>query len=179
MALEHAIVVSLLEKPGTGYELARRFDRSIGFFWAASHQQIYRTLHRMTADGWVDITEVPDEAHRVTKVYTVTDAGRAALAEWMRAPSEPEQHRSDLGVKVRGAAFDDPAVLVADVTGHRDAHAERLALYTALEERDFPAGEPRDTAARLQHLVLRAGIRYEQGWLAWCEEVLTELGEMT
>lgn len=142
MALEHAIVVSLLEKPGTGYELARRFDRSIGFFWAASHQQIYRVLHRMTADGWVDIAEVPDEAHRITKVYTVTDAGRAALAAWMRAPSEPEQHRSDLGVKVRGAAFDDPAVLVADVTGHRDAHAERLALYTEIEERDFPAGRP-------------------------------------
>ncbi|TXS47717.1 PadR family transcriptional regulator, partial [Streptomyces sp. t39] len=26
MALEHAILVSLLEKPGSGYELARRFE---------------------------------------------------------------------------------------------------------------------------------------------------------
>ena len=44
MALEHAILVSLLEKPGSGYELARRFERSIGYFWTATHQQIYRTL---------------------------------------------------------------------------------------------------------------------------------------
>ncbi|MCW2711082.1 MAG: PadR family transcriptional regulator, partial [Marmoricola sp.] len=33
MALEHALLVSLRERPGTGIELTRRFDRSIGFFW--------------------------------------------------------------------------------------------------------------------------------------------------
>ena len=53
MALEHAILVSLLEQPGSGYELARRFDRSIGRFWTATHQQIYRVLGRMGADGWI------------------------------------------------------------------------------------------------------------------------------
>ncbi|MEU0155402.1 PadR family transcriptional regulator [Micromonospora fulviviridis] len=42
MSLEHAILVSLLEQPASGYELARRFDRSIGRFWTATHQQIYR-----------------------------------------------------------------------------------------------------------------------------------------
>ena len=39
MALEHAILVSLTERAGSGYELARRFDRSIGYFWPATHQQ--------------------------------------------------------------------------------------------------------------------------------------------
>ncbi|MCW2867763.1 MAG: PadR family transcriptional regulator, partial [Marmoricola sp.] len=53
MALEHALLVALSERPGTGIELARRFDRTIGFFWQATHQQIYRTLRRMEADGWV------------------------------------------------------------------------------------------------------------------------------
>ena len=36
MALPHAILVSLCEQSGSGYELARRFDRSIGYFWAAT-----------------------------------------------------------------------------------------------------------------------------------------------
>jgi DNA-binding PadR family transcriptional regulator len=35
VALPHAILVSLCEQAGSGYELARRFDRSIGCFWAA------------------------------------------------------------------------------------------------------------------------------------------------
>ena len=58
MALEHAILVSLLEQPGSGYELARRFERSIGYFWTATHQQIYRVLKRMESDGWIDVREV-------------------------------------------------------------------------------------------------------------------------
>ena len=47
MALTHAILVALSEQSGSGYELARRFDRSIGYFWSATHQQIYRTLRVM------------------------------------------------------------------------------------------------------------------------------------
>ena len=46
MALEHALLVSLTERAGSGYELARRFDKSIGFFWNATHQQIYREIGR-------------------------------------------------------------------------------------------------------------------------------------
>jgi DNA-binding PadR family transcriptional regulator len=38
MALEHAILVSLAERAASGYDLARRFDASIGFFWKATHQ---------------------------------------------------------------------------------------------------------------------------------------------
>lgn len=50
MALEHAILVPLLEKPGSGDEPARRFERSIGYFRTAEHQQIRRVLERMGSD---------------------------------------------------------------------------------------------------------------------------------
>ena len=40
MSLAHVLLTSLIEKPSTGIELARRFDRSMGFFWNATHQQI-------------------------------------------------------------------------------------------------------------------------------------------
>ena len=32
MALEHALLVALSEQPASGFDLARRFGRSIGFF---------------------------------------------------------------------------------------------------------------------------------------------------
>lgn len=47
MSLSHVLLTSLIEKPSTGIELARRFDRSMGFFWNATHQQIYRELNAM------------------------------------------------------------------------------------------------------------------------------------
>ena len=71
MALEHALLVSLRERPGTGIELTRRFDRSIGFFWRATHQQIYRVLRRMEADGWVAASA--GDSRRTERRYEVTE----------------------------------------------------------------------------------------------------------
>ncbi|MET8676869.1 PadR family transcriptional regulator [Streptomyces sp. NPDC004647] len=175
MALEHAILVSLLEQPGSGYELARRFDRSIGQFWTATHQQIYRVLKRMESDGWIDVRDVPQEGRPDKKVHSVAAPGRAALSAWLHEPVEPESVRHDLAVKIRGAAFDDPAGLIAEVERHREAHADRLARYLAGERRDFPDPGALDTGQELQHVVLRGGIAYERMTLAWLEDVLATL----
>ncbi|MFJ9808766.1 PadR family transcriptional regulator [Streptomyces sp. NPDC101158] len=185
MALEHAILVSLLEKPGSGYELARRFERSIGYFWTATHQQIYRVLKRMESDGWVDAREVPQQGRPDKREYSVADLGRAALSSWLNEPIEPESVRHDLAVKIRGAAFDDPAALVREVERHRRAHTERLAHYLSGETRDFTGPEARmpeapdgalDAERELQHVVLRGGIAYERMMIAWLDDVLATLG---
>ncbi|MER6998162.1 PadR family transcriptional regulator [Streptomyces sp. NPDC000410] len=182
MALEHAILVSLLEKPGSGYELARRFERSIGYFWTATHQQIYRVLKRMESDGWVDVRDVPQQGRPDKKEYSVAALGRTALSDWLHEPIEPESVRHDLAVKVRGAAFDDPAELIREVERHRQAHTERLARYLTGEARDFtgpqaprPAAGPPDAGRELQHVVLRGGIAYERMMLAWLDDVLATL----
>ncbi|MGZ6744988.1 MAG: PadR family transcriptional regulator [Nocardioides sp.] len=67
MALEHALLVALREQPASGLELAGRFGRSIGFFWHATHQQIYKVLARMDADGWIDATAVARPASRTRR----------------------------------------------------------------------------------------------------------------
>lgn len=175
MALEHAILVSLLEQPGSGYELARRFDRSIGRFWTATHQQIYRVLRRMEADGWVAAQEVPQDGRPDKKVYSAAGPGRAALADWLREPVEPETVRHELAVKIRAAAFDDPAALISEVERHREGHAALLARYLHGEQRDFSDTTTLDAHEQLQHVVLRGGIEYERMTLAWLDDVLTTL----
>ncbi|HJD80713.1 PadR family transcriptional regulator [Kitasatospora aureofaciens] len=178
MALEHAILVSLLEQPGSGYELARRFDRSIGRFWTATHQQIYRVLRRMEADGWVAAEEVAQDGRPDKKVYSAAGPGRAALAEWLREPVEPETVRHELAVKIRAAAFDDPAaltVLISEVERHRESHSALLARYLHGEQRDFPDLGALDVQQELQHVVLRGGIEFERMNLAWLDDVLTTL----
>ncbi|MET3988168.1 PadR family transcriptional regulator [Streptomyces sp. PvR034] len=178
MALDHAILVSLLEMPGSGYDLARRFDRSIGYFWTATHQQIYRVVGRMEGDGLLTSREVPQQGRPDKKEYSVAAAGRAALSQWLHQPIEPESLRHDLAVKIRGAAFDDPAALVREVERHHQVHSDRLARYLAGELRDFTGPEapaPLDTGQELQHVVLRGGIAYERMTLAWLDDVLATL----
>src|SRR3546814_2053023 len=50
MALSHAILVTLLDRPHSGYEISKRFDQTVGFFWRARKQQIYQELHKLAGD---------------------------------------------------------------------------------------------------------------------------------
>ncbi|GAA3625150.1 PadR family transcriptional regulator [Streptomyces fenghuangensis] len=187
MALEHAILVSLLEKPGSGYELARRFERSIGYFWTATHQQIYRVLKRMEADGWIDACDVPQRGRPDKKEYSVSAAGLSALTGWLDEPVQPESVRHELAVKVRGAAFGEPAALIGEVERHQRMHRDRLAHYLAGQRRDFggsdtagdPGAEDLDAGRELQHAVLRGGIAYERMMIAWLDDVLATLHRLS
>ncbi len=135
MALDHALLVPLSEQAGSGYELTRRFDRSIGFFWGATHQQIYRVLRRVEDRGWVEATVVPQDGRPDKKDYRVSAAGARELARWIAAPTEPGRLRDELAVKIRAAAHGDADALRAEVAQHRDRHAERLAHYRAMEHK--------------------------------------------
>lgn len=172
MALEHALLVSLSEQSASGLELTRRFDRSIGYFWTASHQQIYRVLGRMERDGWVHSEEVAQEGRPAKKVYDVTPAGREALHRWIAEPTASDPIRSDLMVKFRGASSGDRAAVLELAREKLDEHTKRLALYEHLEARDYP--DPSALAGRDLdiYLVLRGGIRMEQFWTGWLAEYL-------
>jgi DNA-binding PadR family transcriptional regulator len=175
MALEHAILVSLTERAGSGYELARRFDRSIGYFWPASHQQIYRVLRRMDEAGWVRHTDIAQEGRPDKKVYRVAPAGRAELTRWLAEPTDPAVLRDDLGVKLRGASLTDPGVVLEEVERHRAEHATRLEVYRGIQRRDFPKPATLHGRDLHQYLVLRGGIRAEESFVTWCDEVLAAL----
>lgn len=176
MALEHAILVSLAERSASGYDLARRFDASIGHFWTATHQQIYQVLGRMESDKLVESHHVAQAGRPDKKVYAITDAGTAELTTWLARPSRPEALRSEFTVKLRALHLADRDAIVGEVRTRREAHARTLADYQASESRYFPDGAPRAVEQLGSWLALRGGIRVEQGGVQWCDEILQALG---
>ncbi|WP_033219146.1 PadR family transcriptional regulator [Kitasatospora phosalacinea] len=175
MSLPHAILTALLEKPSSGLELTRRFDRSIGFFWSATHQQIYRELGRLEREGLVRASG-PGAGRGQRKEYEVLPDGRAELARWTALAQDPKPVRDALLLRLRAAAVLGLGGLEEELARHRELHRAQLAEYLEIERRDFPpeaaAGEN-----RLQHLVLRGGIQLESFWLAWLDEALGETVE--
>ena len=172
MALEHALLVALSEQPASGLDLARRFGRSIGFFWTASHQQIYRVLARMDADGWVEMSEVAQVGRPDKKVYAVSPAGARVLAAWLAAPTDTGALRSELAVKLRGASYGDRGAVLEMVRANLADHATRLDHYRHLQKRDYPDPAALTGADLDQYLVLRGGIRLEEFWVDWLTEYL-------
>jgi DNA-binding PadR family transcriptional regulator len=184
VALPQAILVSLCEQSGSGYELTRRFDRSIGYFWSATHQQIYRTLRTMEADGWVSATVVVQQGRPDKNVYTVSEAGRAELARWIAAPLGAASGRAgalgdnrtrEVAVKLRGAAFGDRSALHEQIVALRAERAQLLDTYRGFEKKQFPDPAALRDNALHQYLVLRGGIRAEEGTIDWLDEVTAAL----
>jgi DNA-binding PadR family transcriptional regulator len=177
MSLPHAILTALLEKPSSGLELTRRFDRSIGYFWSATHQQIYRELGKLEAEGYIRALPSEQPARGQKKSYEVLAGGRAELARWTAAPQDPKPLRDTLLLRLRASAVVGTDGIEADLRRHLDLHQRQLADYERIQERDFPPGKdaPQD---RLQHLVLRAGIDLETFWTQWLTHALEEFAHL-
>lgn len=175
MSLAHAVLTSLLEKATSGYDLARRFDKSIGYFWHATHQQIYRELARMEAAGWIESSSAPDAGKTRKREYRVLPAGRAELIRWANEPSPPMDLRDEFMVKLRADAALREVDLRPEIRRQIERHQEKLAHYRAIEARDFLHGGALTREARIQHMILKKGILYEEASIAWAQEMLDVL----
>ncbi|MFI8103645.1 PadR family transcriptional regulator [Streptomyces sp. NPDC086023] len=178
MSLPHAILTALLEKPSSGLELTRRFDRSIGYFWSATHQQIYRELGKLEEAGLIRAlpSEAPTRGQR--KEFEVLPAGRAELTRWVAETQDPKPIRDPLLLRLRAAGVVGVGGLEAELRRHLELHEKQLAVYEAIEERDFPPGRRTADEDRLRRLVLRGGIELETFWLRWLSEALPEVSGM-
>lgn len=174
MSLPHAILTALLEKPSSGLELTRRFDKSIGYFWSATHQQIYRELGRLEGRGLIRALPTAQPARGQKKEYEVLPEGRAELAAWVATAEDPKPVRDPLLLRMRAAGVVGSAGLAEELRRHLALHEEQLAEYEAIERRDFAAG-PQDECGRLRHLVLRGGIDLESFWVGWLREALAKV----
>ncbi|MER5178405.1 PadR family transcriptional regulator [Streptomyces sp. NPDC002896] len=174
MSLPHAILTALLEKPSSGLELTRRFDRSIGYFWSATHQQIYRELGKLEHEGYIRALPSAQPTRGQKKEYEVLPAGRAELARWTAESQDPKPIRDPLLLRLRAAGVVGAEGIESELRRHLDLHQRQLTEYLEIEERDFPPD--RDTVEdRLRHAVLRAGIDLETFWTRWLSRTLADL----
>lgn len=174
MALGDAILACLTESPMTGYELAKTFDASMGFFWKADHQQIYRELNKLRDRGHVQSREVVQTGKPNKLVYTLTAEGKAALRHWASRPSRPASMKDDLLVRMFALDNVDIEPLRADVMARLEHHRDRLARYERIIAKRFPDGTA-PTADLGKLLNLRLGVRHERTVVEWCEEALEAL----
>jgi DNA-binding PadR family transcriptional regulator len=177
VALADAILACLTEHPMTGYELAKTFESSIGFFWKTDHQQIYRELSRLRDRGHIQGREVVQSGKPNKLVYTLTSEGRAAFRHWAARPSTPASIKDDLLVRLYALDSVDVAPLRTDLMARLEHHRDRYERYERILKKRFPHGTaaPADMGKLLS---LRLGLRHERMVAEWCEEAVTALSEL-
>ena len=86
--MRFVLLEALAKQPDHGYELIRSLEQRYGGFYRPSPGSVYPTLQMLEDEGL--ITSEPVEGKRV---YTITEAGRAALDEWLAREGAPGEGR--------------------------------------------------------------------------------------
>ncbi len=179
MALAQAIMTALLDTDLSGSELSRDFEASLGFFWQASHQQIYQELHKLADKGWLNRREVyqPGRPNRI--VYGLTQSGRTALAEWVFNKTRMQPAKDELLLKLYNLSEKNAQHLANEIAERRQEMMRRLYLYEKIRRSHYNHPEALPTRHKGVYLALAAGIRQGEQFLAWSDEALALLATVT
>lgn len=175
MSLAHAILVCLVDESMTGYELAKRFDSSVGFFWRANHQQIYRELTLLSEKAYVKGKLVNQIGKPNKTVFSVTKAGKDELWKWSQESTPPASIKEELMLKFYALSAVDTKALAEQLVQRMAGHRERLELYQQILNKSYKDASSLDLAATGRLLGLKAGLSLERNWIVWCTEALEEL----
>jgi PadR family transcriptional regulator AphA len=84
----YAVLAQLAVHPWSTYELARQRVRYFRYVWPRAESAIYREVKRLDAMGLV-AAKREYVGKRPRTVYSITDAGRQSLREWLDTPVSP------------------------------------------------------------------------------------------
>jgi DNA-binding PadR family transcriptional regulator len=172
-----AILGLLARAPRTGYDLARRMERPVGYFWSATHSQIYPELARLEGAGLVRHEVVEGAGPRPTKRYAVTPAGLGALRSWVASELEAQPVRDLETLRLWSVWAVEPETARTLVSRARVRHAEALSAYeTELASiADLPEAQDRSHPAFASALTLEGGVRTRRAAVEWCDWMLERL----
>ena len=160
--VEFVVLGALAIKPCTGYEIKQLVDRSTRYFWAASYGQIYPELRRLEEDGLVE-SEPDPQGGRQRNRYSLTEAGRDRLSEWLRTPAAGCEWRDEGLLKLffaRALDADGQLEVVRALLADREAVLEQLREV-----------ERMDVAHETGKLVLDLGLRWHGEQVASLQEL--------
>ncbi|OLR89907.1 PadR family transcriptional regulator [Actinokineospora bangkokensis] len=167
-ATSYVVLGMLSAGPATSYDLKQRVGYTIGNFWAFAHSQLYDEPSRLVEDGLVEAST--EEGGRRRRTYSITEAGRAALGDWLSAPTHDQTEVRDLGLlKLFFAGEGDPAVLAGLARDRHSSHKARADAYVA------QYAQVSGVATPWQLKSLELGIRFERCVEEFWSDFLAEL----
>jgi PadR family transcriptional regulator AphA len=173
----YAVLGFLSRHPMSGYDLKKAVEESVGNFWKESYGQLYPILKRLSEEGLVGKTEAAGAGKRARNVYAITGEGTEALRRWLAEPTEPQQLRNELLLKLFFGGRGEAAWSRAQVERARRRLVTDLERYEAIHDR-LRRDHADDADYEYWVITLRYGERDARALIDWCDETLAALDRM-
>ncbi|MDO5154715.1 MAG: PadR family transcriptional regulator [Eubacteriales bacterium] len=164
--MDYVLLGMLSHEPMTGYEMKKRLDTSLRFFWGGSYGSIYPTLGQLERDGKV-IKENAASNGREKIMYSITEAGKQSLAQWLEQPVEKDELRYETLLKL----FFGNELGWDGTLEHIDCFEEKcvgeLAVLKCMAESLSLYLE--DDTHKHYYLTVQFGIHTYESYLKWCK----------
>lgn len=164
MSLRHAALGLLAQHPASGYDLLKKFHRSMANVWSATQSQLYGELGKLAAQGLIDVIDV---GPRGRKEYKITEAGRAELLRWLTWPPDAPAFRSAQVLRVFLLSELNPVQAHQCLESLRSHAESEHAHCVQIRDSHDRSGDDADffAGAALEHGLRR--LRMEAKWASW------------
>ncbi len=171
--LDCVILGLLSHEDLTGYEIKKRMDTALSFFWGASFGSIYPTLKGLVEDGLAVKSDTTGERNKIR--YSITDKGHVYLRNWLEVPVEKDEVRYETLLKLFFAGDSGPKTAIRHIENFEaKIRGAMPVLQGAIENLENVLGEDDDHMYYL--LTTQFGKKVYEAYLAWCEEAKEVLG---
>lgn len=174
--MDYVLLGLLSHEPLTGYEIKKRIDSTLYFFWRGSYGSIYPTLNLLEKEGKV-VKKDSSSNKREKKSYYITECGKSALREWLQNPMEKDELRYETLLKLflgNEICFQDTSKLIERF--EKKCKDELLVLNMFAENLE---GILKDDTHKHYYLTVKFGIKTYESYLEWCFEAKEKIKEWT
>lgn len=162
---EQALLGLLRGGPQHGYELHQAFapEQPLGRVYYLGMSQMYGLLKRLEARGYLESRTEPQGTRPPKVIFRLTEAGRAAFEQWLRAPVRKTRDiRLEFLAKLYFASQASAAAVDALIDVQIAVLRAELARWQA-EEQSPPAADP------FYHCVVASRAQQTEAAIAWME----------
>jgi DNA-binding PadR family transcriptional regulator len=130
----YAVLSVLALRDHSTYDLTKQMRYSLHYLWPRAESNVYAEPRRLVEAGLASSREEFVGDRRRT-VYSITRAGRSALATWLAAPSTRPRYESEALLKVLFAENGTREDLLASVRALREDAEKALAHWQTVADR--------------------------------------------
>lgn len=159
----------------TGYEIKKRMDTTLKYFWGASYGSIYPALSDLVGRGLATKRDGA-ENKRNKLIYSITEEGRKYLKEWVALPVEKDELRYETLLKLFFGKEGGPLQAESHIDAFQKKIEEELPYLIGAAD-TLRENRKQDDAHKYYLLTVEFGIKTYRAYLEWCEEAKAMLNK--
>ena len=172
--MDYVLLGLLSHESMTGYEMKKRLDTTLRFFWGGSYGSIYPTLNRLETEGKVTKEDISSNGREKIS-YSITEYGKEILKQWLRKPVEKDELRYETLLKLFFGNENGFEGAKEHIERFEEKCRSELVVLNMFAE-NLKKYLENDTH-KYYYLTVRFGINTYEAYLKWCKEAKEQIKE--